>query len=68
MPKAASRAWFGAGAAGASAGGRGCRAPSEALGAQRLAAGTASGLEQIQRQGATLQAGITATQARADCW
>lgn len=39
---------------------------SEALGAQRLAAGTASGLEQIQRENARLQAGLSLAQARAE--
>jgi NodT family efflux transporter outer membrane factor (OMF) lipoprotein len=39
---------------------------SEALGAQRLAAGTASGLEQIQRETASLQAGMQLAQARAE--
>jgi NodT family efflux transporter outer membrane factor (OMF) lipoprotein len=39
---------------------------SEALGAQRFAAGTASGLEQIDRENARLQAGLQLAQARAD--
>lgn len=39
---------------------------SEALGAQRFAAGTASGLEQIQRENARLQAGLSLAQSRAE--
>ena len=39
---------------------------SEALGAQRFAAGTASGLEQIQRETARLQAGLSLAQAQAE--
>jgi outer membrane protein TolC len=39
---------------------------SEALGAQRFAAGTASGLEQIDRENARLQAGLQLAQARAE--
>ncbi|WP_245653996.1 efflux transporter outer membrane subunit [Novosphingobium rosa] len=38
----------------------------EALGAQRVAAGTASGLEQIGRENARLQAGLSLAQANAD--
>jgi outer membrane protein TolC len=38
----------------------------EALGAQRFAAGTASGLEQIGRENARLQASLSLAQANAD--